>query len=1261
MELLNALRRDGVLTVTADGWHWDETEVRRRLRRSEVTRLLEPRVEAMPPRSRKVLEAMACLGGRAELRLLRAATGDTADTVERWLAPALDEGLLVMEPGVRETVRFRHEQTREVVLRAMDPHRQRALRVAVARRLAGVPELFAVAAEQYLPVIDAVDGPAERHRVVGLLRRAADQAALVGDHAVVDAMLKAALRLIDPDDPDETATLVEVHTARHAALYGLGNLDDADEVFRTIERLSGSVTERAHATGVQVSSLTHRGRFAEAIRLGVESLRELGITIPAADRIPAELDRQFASLLRRLDHSERGDDVTRPEITDPVILASAQLLNAIIAAAYFAADYATYSWLSMEALRIWVELGPAPTLLGPASAACNTAVVRGNFSAAYRVGRRLVAQGAARGYEPATSHARYLLAGNSHWVEPTENGVRSCQRARQGLIAGGDLANAGYSYYYTVSRMVDCAPTLDALVAEVDAGLAFVRRTGNEQTGRVLDSYRWLVGVLRGESSDVAGGVYPIDMPMPLPAHVTRGIAAAVFDDPAALTRHSAAVMSLLTPLGPYPTDAAYVLRGLALAGQIRDSRDGSPAGLLSELDDVTDWLAARAADAPANFLHLLRLVEAERAWAVGDFRAADLAFDAALRAVDQRQRPWHRAVITEHAARFHLTQGLEHAGYSLLVEARREYLAWGATAKVDQLDWAYPTLRTQPDRTAAEPGVAPYERAVVTTGALDLLGILSASQALSSETSIGRLHSRVAHVLSAMTGATDVYLLLWSADRQDWLRPATGGDAVALDGAGRDGAAPMSVVRYAQRMREPLVVSDATRDDRFARDPYFAGVPCCSLLAVPILSRGTLQAMLLLENRLIRGAFTTERLDAVKLIAGQLVVSLDNVQLYAEFRRIADEQAALRRVATLVARGTGPELVFAAVADEVGTLVGADDTAIVRFEPDGDATVMGRHGSEPTRPGSRGKPDAGSAMAAVQATGRAARRDVRAPAPASPAGPGPAGLRSVVAGPILVEGRVWGAMTVGSRYRRLPPDTEQRLADFTELVATAIANAESRAELTTSRARLVAAADQARRRIERDLHDGAQQRLVTLALQLRTAQAALPPELDTISAELDRAVTGAAGALDELREISRGIHPAILSEGGLGPALRSLARRSPIPADLDMAAMGRLPDQVEVSAYYVVAEALTNAAKHAHASAATVTVEAVEPDTADAVLRVAVRDDGVGGADFTRGTGLLGLKDRVEALGGRIVLDSPRGTGTTLSAEFPLTSPVPR
>jgi predicted ATPase/signal transduction histidine kinase len=1092
VELLNALRRDGVLSPTAAGWRWDNAAVHAHLGRAEVAGLLAARVASMPEQSRQVVEAMACLGGRAELSLLQAVAGEPADAVDQMLAPALDEGLLVVEPGAHQAVRFRHDRIREAVLGGLGP-RRRILQLAMARRLAAVPELFAVAAEQYLPVAGAVEDAAERRQVVGLLRRAAGQAALIGDYALVNALLAAALRLIDPG---EAAMLVEVHTGRHTALYGLGRLEEADEEYRTIEELCATAVERADATAVQVISLTHRKHFAEAIGLGLESLRELGITVPAADRLTADLDRQFGYLYRWLDHTEAADELAQSDITDPALLAASRLINAVPQAAYFA-DFSVYAWLSLEALRIWLEYGLARTLLGPASHAGAVAVaLHGDYAAGYRLLRRILALGEARGYESDTAQARFLFAVLCWWFDPIENGVHAAQQAREGLIAGGDLAYAGYTYYATVQSLVDCAPTLDSFVAEVEAGLAFLRRTGIEQIGETLDSYQWLAGVLRGESA-AAGEAIPIDRyadnpPALLFAHLTRAIAAAIFGELVDLARHTAAAMPLLPAVpGNYGTAVARPLRGLALAGQARAADGDERVRLLAELDDVTRWLAERAADAPDNFLHLLRLVEAERAWTVGDFRAAVHAFDAARSEAAQRQRPWHRALVTERAARFYLAHGIEHAGHDLLAQARQEYLAWGAVAKVGQLDWAYPALRPQPGATADDGGVQrgdlPDRRTTVTTGTIDLLGILSASQALSSETSIGQLHARVTQVLGAMTGATGVHLLLWSEDRQGWLLPAPGCGTAPVSGTAREHQVPMSVLRYAQRTHEPLVAVNAARDDRFARDPYFAGADCCSLLAVPILSRGLLRAVLLLENRFLRGAFTTERLDAVKLIAGQLAVSLDNAQLYAE--------------------------------------------------------------------------------------------------------------------------------------------------------------------LTTSRARIVAAADQARRRIERDLHDGAQQRLVSLGLQLRAAQAALPPGL---GAQMDRAIAEATGALEELRETARGIHPAILAEGGLRPALRTLARRSPIPVDLRLHADERLPEPVEVSAYYVVAEALTNAAKHARASAVTVTAEA---DTTDAVLRVTVKDDGAGGADFTGGTGLAGLKDRVEALGGRIFVDSPPGAGTTLRAEFPLTT----
>jgi signal transduction histidine kinase len=259
-------------------------------------------------------------------------------------------------------------------------------------------------------------------------------------------------------------------------------------------------------------------------------------------------------------------------------------------------------------------------------------------------------------------------------------------------------------------------------------------------------------------------------------------------------------------------------------------------------------------------------------------------------------------------------------------------------------------------------------------------------------------------------------------------------------------------------------------------------------------------------------------------------------------------------------------------------------------------------------------------------------------------------GIRVAVGVPVKAGGRLWGVAIVASADKTsLPAETESRLAGFTELAGTAIANAEAQAALAASRARIVTASDEARRLIERNLHDGAQQRLVTLALRLREVQAT-PPDTVDLATCLDEVAAGLDSALEEVREIARGIHPAALTAGGLRPALRALARRSGIRVDLRVQVAGRLPSPVEIAAYYVVSEALANTAKHAKAGSVRIEM-AVE----GGALRVTVRDDGQGGAAFGEGSGLVGLKDRVEALGGRITLQSLPDTGTTLEVHLPL------
>jgi predicted ATPase/signal transduction histidine kinase len=1096
-ELLNTLRQEGVLTPTSTGWRWDEAAVRSLLGHSEVAALPVARLAALPASSRAMVEVMACLGGRADLGVLAAATAQSPDVVEQRLAPALEEGVLVAETGAHEEVRFRHDRIREAILDELDAQQLRSLQLALARRLAATPDLFAVAAEQYLPVIEAVTDAAERSAVVTLLRRAAEQATLVGEYSQVHTLLTGALRVADAGD---AATLIEVRTSRHAALYSSGRLEEADEDYRIIERLSTTVMQRIDATCVQVLSLTNRKLYTEAIELAVDALRELGITVPAADRLPELLERYFEYLYRWLDHTDATDDLARPEITDPTLLAVTRLFSAVFPTASFAGDTFLQAWLSLEALRIWLDHGTARGVVGPASYSAATAIaLRDDHDAAYRASYRILALVEARGYEPETSLARFVFSYFSCWFEPLESSVEHAKRAYEGLIKGGDLTNAGYTVANTYEGRLDFVPTLDVYAAEVEKALAFVRRVGIEPMGQWVEIYRGLAGALRGDTSAASGEVVPIDRYADDPitrftSHYARAIAAAIFDDPATLTRHSdAAMQALLFVPGDYVSAVARLLRGLALAADARTAAADERAGLLAELDEVIRWLTARTADAPENFGHMLRVLEAERAWAAGDFGAAALAFDAARDEVAGRQRPWHRALITERAARFTLARGLQHAGFDLLAQARQHYLAWGATAKVAQLDWAYPVLRPPADAPGESAGDQAAglrgQGSMLTTGTIDLVAILSASQALSSQTTIDGLHARVAEVLAAMTGATAVQLLLWADDRHDWSLPAPAGGTIPLGRAGGH-AVPMSVLRYAQRLTEPLVVTDATSDDRFARDPYFADVDRCSLVALPILSRGRLRAVLLLENRLIRGAFTAERLSAVNLIAGQLAVSLDNAQLYSE--------------------------------------------------------------------------------------------------------------------------------------------------------------------LTASRARIVAASDQTRRQIERDLHDGAQQRLVSLILELGMAQAEASTVETELRMQLGHFTEQARDALRELRDLSRGIHPAILTEGGLGQALRAMTRRSPISVQLDQRVEDRLPDQVEISAYYIVAEALTNAVKHSGASLITVSAEV---EQVDGTLRLEVADDGVGGAEFSGGTGLLGLKDRVDALGGRIDLHSPPGGGTTLRVTLPLPS----
>ena len=467
--------------------------------------------------------------------------------------------------------------------------------------------------------------------------------------------------------------------------------------------------------------------------------------------------------------------------------------------------------------------------------------------------------------------------------------------------------------------------------------------------------------------------------------------------------------------------------------------------------------------------------------------------------------------------------------------------------------------------------------------------------------------------------------------------------ERVSLSGRSVTGA----VFRTGRPARMDSYADAAGGAAEYARDQGIS-----SSVGAPIIVEGRLWGVILAAamNQRPLPPDTEDRLAGfTELVA----TALANAEARRELRRVAEEQAALRRVATLVAQGASSKALFHAVTEETGLLLPADATVLMRYDADGFVTRVGRW----SRPGIGLPPEDRSPLGGRNVTtlvfeaGRAARLDNYGDDAGAAAAWVAAGLCSSVGVPISVEGRLWGVVVALSMSAQaLPADADARLAGFTELVATAIANADAQAELTASRARIIATADETRRRIERDLHDGAQQRLVTLGLQLRSVQADMPPELGELRASLDRVAAGLTSALDELREYARGIHPAILTEGGLGAALRMLARRSPVPVTLDVRTGERLPELLEVTAYYVISEALANAAKHAEASAVHIGIE----QTAE-VMRLSVRDDGTGGADPLRGSGLVGLKDRVAAVGGTLNVQSRPGEGTILLAELPV------
>jgi diguanylate cyclase (GGDEF)-like protein len=916
MELVNALRRDGLLTQGEPGWEWDDAAIRWRADRTDVVQLLTSRIASLPEPAPSVIALMACLGGEVELGVLDAASGlDSVAVREALLAP-LEEGLLVWSSngtvqaaGAGEIIRFRHDRVHQAAYDGIGPERRATLHLAIARRLAVWPEHAGKAAEQYLPVVECVQEEDERRRVVELFRRAAAAASFSSIYSAAEHLLAAALNVLQPvATAGDAALLIALRTGLHRALSSLGRQQEADGVYAALEPVCTDPLLLVAPARLQISGLANRDRHAEALALGFGLLARLGVTPPDIS-MQSESNRPVDAM-RSWIEGDLEADARRADVEDPRIRAAAHLISVMVASAYYS-NFAIHTQLILLGQRLWVEHGPCGALAGVLSCAGIVTVnSRQDYDTGYRVIRHVLAVGEARHYEPATSQVRHMLSRTAlHWFVDLEPVAELARRARLGLLQGGELQIASFTYYTTLTTLLEYAPVLDHCEAEADLAVSFALRTGNYHAAATFTVFRQVARALRGLTAsrgsfsdadfDEAGHLAGLSVNRMAETyhHVYRALTAALFDDGAALIHHAAVATVLRHQLDSlYPISLAYLLQGLALARRLRSADKSERSALFAEFADCRTWLAQRAASAPGNYLHLVHLLDAELAWANGDYWAAQCAFDAGITLAHRVQRPWHQALLTERAALLHLEQGLSNTGYPLMAAAYSLYQAWGADAKLRQIRERHGAAIGTSTRIATSRADQPQGSSNgLTSDTVDLLGILRASQALSSETGLDRLHARVNETLSALTGATNVRIVLCDQDSGEWYLPPVSGpdtsDVMSVAEAERQRLVPLSAFHYVQHSGETLIVEDATCDDRFARDPYFAGIDRCSLLVVPIRKQGVSRAILLLENRLSRGAFSTDRLDAVALIAGQLAVSLDNALMYASLEKSVAER----------------------------------------------------------------------------------------------------------------------------------------------------------------------------------------------------------------------------------------------------------------------------------------------------------------------------------------------------------------------------------
>ncbi len=910
LEMLDVLRSDGVLTLGAEGWNWNSAAITRFVGRSDVVDLLGVRIGRLPVATRTLLEYMSCLGSVVDMALLVLVTGMSPQQLQEQLAPAREDGLIILDPASAQELKFRHDRVQQAVMAQISAQQRGLIGLELTRQLAFLPGHELQVAQHCLASMHLRVDAAGMREAAQLFFIAAQKLFASANHLVGERYLSAARSALASIAAHEsTLEDIDLRDAVDAqllvALYSIGRLEEMDELFTLIESRTPDPLELVELACLKMRGLDMRSRVGESMELGLRLLAALGVTVPP-DYDDPDTGRQIGALIDWVREDERLTAAQRPQISDRRLLAVAKLLGRTVRSAFMHGNQRALVWLLLECQRMWVRHGACPELVVSLARMSIALIhIRQDYKTAFHVSRHVVEVGEALGYEHQMSEARAIHAAYACcWFEPLEIVFQQAFRAFEGLRVAGDVSYACYAHRSVILASLEITPTLEAVSQEIEAGLAMSRRVGNTHAAALTMCERQVVRALRAMTngpavlSDVEfeEAAFEASMhsmpPVALNYHTRRALHSLLLGDMDALQEHVGIARTLLGT--EIAAEELLVPSAVVCAWQIRAGGEGSDvrmATVVAELERCRAWLAGRAQDQPYNFLHLLRFVEAEQAYAMGQTWKAAVAFDAAVGEVQERQRPWHRALITERAGLFHISAGLPRTGRQLLGDALEHYRAWGASTKVAQMLQEHDFLR-RPQAHTAEAGLALRSGIAsghsvrgssgdISSDAVDLMGVLRASQALSSETSVERLAARVTQVLAALSGATRVLVLSWHEPQWWLLAPAPGEPSIEVTQAARRGLLPLSVVAYADRTGEALVVDDAVRDDRFARDPYFAGVPLCSLMVAPISSQGAARAMLVLESRVSRAAFGVDRLDAVMLIAGQLAVSLANAQLY--------------------------------------------------------------------------------------------------------------------------------------------------------------------------------------------------------------------------------------------------------------------------------------------------------------------------------------------------------------------------------------------